>query len=227
MCSGGTEAFTFIHDIEKLKNGDFKLLGNLFAMALICGCAGPRCLMKPVVDKILSQEVESPSIDDVPDLEIQLKLKEVESTSCDADFQSCIESFPARFDAGVTQLNIKFDDKAKFIQNVCEHFCISRCIEEIQDVAKGMDILGLYGILVQNHNEVQREFLAGQKSVSADVLAVFTNINYSTNSTDGTNTSFDKLKEEDIFYNFTNFVEAIEQEDFRLPEKRQYRLMRK
>ena len=45
MISGHGSRFTFLHDLEKLKNGDFFLLGNLFALAILSGCAGPRCLM--------------------------------------------------------------------------------------------------------------------------------------------------------------------------------------
>lgn len=78
MCSGSGSGFTSLHDLEKVKNGDFLLLGNLFGLALISGCAGPRCLMPCVVSKMFSRENNIVfKVEDIPELSLQLKLNTI------------------------------------------------------------------------------------------------------------------------------------------------------
>ena len=218
MCSGRESKFTLVHDIEKLRNGDFLLLGNLIGLSIICGCAGPRCFIPGVVSKLFTREQEVQfTILDVPDIEIQTKLEELQSTACEDSFQACLQSFPERFDAGITRHSIKFEDKSMFIQTICEHFCVSRCLEELQDLAKGIDILGLYSILAEHYDEAKTEFIICGKTKSKDVIAIFGEINYTEVVENDPLTHELRDKEEDIYYNFSNFIETLEFEDLKLP----------
>ena len=141
LCSSGS-SFTFKHDIELLRNGDFSLLGSMIALALLNGCAGPRCLAAPIVGKLFGRD-EPSKIEDVPDLEVQIKLKELNDTINNEEFAKSLENFPQRFEAGVTRVKVDFTEKSSFIEKISEHYCISTCIEELQDVVKGLDFLGL------------------------------------------------------------------------------------
>lgn len=215
LCAGNSYQFTFTHDLERVSNGDFFLFGNLIGMALISGCAGPRYLMPAVVSKMFNKGEFPLSIDDVPDLDVQTKLKELDATTNDSEFQSCLESFPERYNAGVTNVSIAFEDKSIVIQNICKHYCLSVCLEEVQQVVQGMDILGLYSILQQNYEEIKTEFVPCMDAKAQDLLAVFKNVIYTVNNDN--NVTIDQSKEEDIYYNFTNFIEALENDNYKLP----------
>ncbi|XP_057299457.1 uncharacterized protein LOC130630076 [Hydractinia symbiolongicarpus] len=215
LCSGNSYQFTFTHDLERVSNGNFFLFGNLIGMALISGCAGPRYLMPAVVSKMFNKGEFPLSIDDVPDLDVQTKLKELDATTNDSEFQSCLESFPERYNAGVTNVSIAFEDKSIVIQNICKHYCLSVCLKEVQQVVQGMDILGLYSILQQNYEEIKTEFVPCMDAKAQDLLAVFKNVIYTVNNDN--NVTIDQSKEEDIYYNFTNFIEALENDNYKLP----------
>ena len=74
LCSGDNSGFTFLHDFNRLKNGDFKLFGSLVASALLGGCAGSRYFMPCAVSKLLDEPSTTLNIKDVPDMDIQVKL---------------------------------------------------------------------------------------------------------------------------------------------------------
>ena len=175
MCTGSLFQFTFVHDLEKLKNGDYYLFGNLVAMSLLSGCAGPRCLMPSVVAKVLCTEHVSPSIEDIPDLEIQNKLKELQEAQDEVQFESILQTFPERLNAGVTKVRVKFE-RAALLENVCTHYCISACIEEIQDFVKGLQVIGVHQILIDHHEESKHEFLLGNAPKAEDFLKIFQHV---------------------------------------------------
>ena len=79
--------------------------------------------MPSVVSRLLSGTNINPTIEDVPDVDIQNSLKELLSVNTETDFQTKIQSFPERFSAGVTKLKVNFDDKLEFIENICGHYC--------------------------------------------------------------------------------------------------------
>ena len=83
FCTGGNLGFTFFHDIEKLQNGEFYLFGLLCCVVILKGCAGPRCFLPSVVEKIfLGTSTKQLSIKEIPDLDIQLKLQRSISEYC-------------------------------------------------------------------------------------------------------------------------------------------------
>ena len=214
MCTGGGGNFTFVHDIEKLKNGDFLLLGTLIALAIINGFAGPRYLIPAVAAKMFYRSMEnSLNVGDIPDLEIQTKVKNILDSKSPEELQSCLADFPERFDA-VLKRNLKFEDKETFVQNICEHFCTSRCSEEILEVARGMDVLGLHAILVDHFDEIFFEFCFGEKSkpTAEDVNSMFSLVAYTEEEDTDPESVNIRRREEDMFYNLTNFIEALEED---------------
>lgn len=105
---------------------------------------------------------------------------------------------------------MKFEEKDVFIQEICEHFCVSKCIEELQDVVTGMKVLGFFDVFIQHYDELKQELLACNESKAEEFLKIF-NPDYSGDSSL-------REKQEDIYYNFTNFVETIEQEPFKFTD---------
>lgn len=48
FATGDGSSFTLLHDVEKVRKEELQLLGNLISIALLCGCAGPRCFIPSV-----------------------------------------------------------------------------------------------------------------------------------------------------------------------------------
>ena len=153
-------------------------------------------------------------IDDIPDIQIQEKLKIIKSATSEESFQQAIDAFPERFEAGITKFKVPFKDKKLFIQEVCEHFCISTCLEEIQDVVKGMDIYGL-GTVFIDHPEVDHEFNVCEQSKAIDLIEIYGNVSYTNVVENDCESKKFKDLEIDVYYNFTNFIESLEEEEYK------------
>eukprot|EP00112_Aurelia_sp_Birch-Aquarium-sp1_P011988 Seg2516.4 transcript_id=Seg2516.4/GoldUCD/mRNA.D3Y31 product="hypothetical protein" protein_id=Seg2516.4/GoldUCD/D3Y31 len=145
-----------------------------------------------------------PSLEDIPDLEMQMKLKELLDAESETEFQSLMDSFPKRYMCGVTRMHVNYSDRDVLIEDIAQHFCLSLCNEEIQEVRKGLDLLGLLRVLEEHYEESKLEFLLSSKDTASNITSLYTNIEYS----EGT----EKEAEEDIYYNFTNFLEKLEHE---------------
>lgn len=211
MCTGDGIAFTLLHDIEKTRNGYFRLFGELIAVALLQGCAGPRCMIPSVVSRLLNGPVIQPSAHDIPDLDIQDKLKDLLSAVDEKDFQLKIDAFPERFNFGVTRMKVKYSDREELIKDIAQHCCISICHEEILEMRKGLDVIGLLQILELHYDEAKNEFLLPAMQKADDIMSLFKNIRYLEEKE--ANSTADKKKrdrEEDIVYNLTNFLESLQ-----------------
>ena len=148
LCTGGNLGFTFLHDIQNLQNGEFYLFGLLCCVGILKGRAGPRYFLPLVVKKIfLGTSTKQLSIEEIPDLDIQLKLQAIADVKTEDEFQNIVDTFLERFGFGLTKFAISFVEKSEFIQQITHHFCFSMCSEEIQDFKKGLEQYGLYSIL--------------------------------------------------------------------------------
>ena len=75
---GGNNGFTFLHDVRKLADGQFFRFSQLIAPSLLHSCPGSRCLIESVAKHMLEfQSFAVPSINTVPDFELQTKLTEM------------------------------------------------------------------------------------------------------------------------------------------------------
>ncbi|XP_066920599.1 uncharacterized protein [Clytia hemisphaerica] len=210
LCAGAGDGYTFKHDIERLKRHEFVIFGNLLGLAILYGCAGLRYLMAAVVSKMFFRKAKCRLfIHDIPDLEIQQKLIKIDIAKSETDFQNAISDFPERFDA-ISKPSIKFQEKDSFVQNMIEHFIVSRCSEEIFDVASGLDIFNLNVILSCHLEEIFSEFSLGEKSKpsSEDVIKMFADVDYCQESKEI------KTLQGDIFYNLTNYAQEAEDKPF-------------
>ena len=143
IMEGTTDSFTFLHDVKKLRNGDFECYGTLIALALIYGCPGPRNMQESLACALLYMPIVKGKIKDIPDLEIQTKLEELSNCTDEENFQYLLKNFPERFTMGVTAPVLHLSDKDTLIDNIVYHSCISLSLEEIREVQKGMSILGV------------------------------------------------------------------------------------
>ena len=166
-----------MHDLKKLKDGDYKLFGSLVALALLSGCAGPRYFMPCVVSKILNEPSFTFNINDVPDIDIQSKPNVIMNSIDEVSFKSAVDLFPERFDFGVTQLEVSFKEREELLNTIIRHCCLSNCSEEMQEFIDGMDILGLLSTLrFHCFQEVSSEFALYTCQKASDVLEIYTTI---------------------------------------------------
>ena len=157
--------------------------------------------------RLLNGEESSPTLEDIPDFDIQMKLQELLSAANEEEFQAKMESFPERYIYGVTRVHVSFEDSDQLVKDVARHFCLSTCSDEIQEVRKGMEVMGLLQVLEQHFNESKEEFCVPTKDKASSILSLFTTIQY---SEPNEQSSGQRQQEEDIIYNFTNFLESLE-----------------
>eukprot|EP00794_Sanderia_malayensis_P017949 gene17949-19744_t len=214
FCTGNGVTYTFLHDTERLQNGEFRLFGTLVAIALIHGCAGPRYFMPALISRILKCPFVKPTIADIPDFEIQSKLNQIKVAATEEEFNEKIDSFPERFSAGVMNPSIRHKDKYDFIDKVAYHYCILACASQIEDFIQGLDVLGLLSILQNHYEESRLEFSTPDSLKASDFLSVFATINYTCDA----DKNEMREKEEDVYFNLTGFLEGLQYDS---QEKRQ------
>ena len=193
IMTGGNNGFTFLHDVRKLADGQFFGFCQLIALSLLHGCPGPRNLIESVAKHMLEfQSFAIPSIKTVPDFDLQTKLTEINDCHNEEKFQRLLENFPERFYFGGTKLQLTLENKQNFIHNIIYHCCVSSCIEELNEVKKGLGILGIFDLMKRHGNEAIIELkLCEIKERDRE-------------------SNVQKEQEEDIYYNSTCFVEAVE-----------------
>ena len=97
-------------------------------MGILKRCAGPGCFLPSVVGKMfLGTSTKQPSIKEIPDFDIQLKLQAIADVETEDEFQNIADTFPERFGFGVTKFAISFMEKSEFVQQITQHFCFSMC----------------------------------------------------------------------------------------------------
>ena len=96
--TGGNNGFRFLHDVRKLADGQFFRFRQLIAPSLLHGSPGPRNLIESVAKHMLEfQSFAVPSINTVPDFELQTKLTEINDCDNEEKFQRLLDNFPERF----------------------------------------------------------------------------------------------------------------------------------
>jgi len=71
----------------------------MVALSLLHGFAGPHNLAKPLAHKILGLKPDL-EISDIPDFEVQQKLREIEVCNSKETLSLLMENFDQRFEAG-------------------------------------------------------------------------------------------------------------------------------
>jgi len=91
--------YTLQHDVHKCESDEFFVYGQMVALSLLHGFAGPHNLAKPLAHKILGLKPDL-EISDIPDFEVQQKLKEIEVCNSKETLSLLMENFDQRFEAG-------------------------------------------------------------------------------------------------------------------------------
>ena len=124
--------------------------------------------------------------------------------------KDCLTTFLKRFYFDVTKLQLTLENKQNFIHDVIYHCCISSCIEELNEVKKGLGILGIFDLKKRHKDVAIIELKLCESQKSYDVLKLFGKISYMEIEEGDRESNLQKEQEEDIHHNFTCFVEAVD-----------------
>eukprot|EP00794_Sanderia_malayensis_P014821 gene14821-16361_t len=111
--------------------------------------------------------------------------------------------FDARFEAGFNATKVLFREKSDLIQKIAKHYIICRQLEEIQSCKKGLELGGILNVLQQHKIDAVGQFTYKQDHLTTKELIDLFTITYSSLDTA-------KEAEEDIVYNFTNFLDHVQ-----------------
>ena len=101
-------------------------------MVILKRCAGPRCFLPLVIKKIfLGTSTEKVPNEEIPELDMQLKLQTIADVKTEDEFQNIVDNFPEKSGFSVTKFAISFMEKSELMQQITQYFCFSMCSEEI------------------------------------------------------------------------------------------------
>eukprot|EP00794_Sanderia_malayensis_P001522 gene1522-1683_t len=105
----------------------------------------------------------------------------------------------------VTPIHVSFEDRSQLVKDLALHLCLSTCSDEVQEVRKGMEKLGVLQGLEQRFDESKEEFCVPSKGKASNVISLFKTLE---KSEPKDQSSGQCEQEKDIIYNFPNFLES-------------------
>ena len=142
-------------------------------------------------------------IEDIPDVDIRQKLIDIKNSKTEENFQKSLSLLSERFEYGYLKFNPSFIMKEVILKKIAHHFVISRNMEEIQQLIKGLSCGGILNALRQFPDEGMSLLVYNDGIVSYEALKSLLEPQFSTDEDDKCG------KEEDVFYNLINFLDEV------------------
>ena len=212
LTEGSDNHLVFKHDVCRLARKEYKLFGTLVALCLTAGAKGPMCMSSSILNHIL-HVAGSHKIADVPDFMLRQKLNSLSETADVKPFTDALEALEDELEfAGYHNLSPKLSEKDSIIQHICQHYIINRCRDEIESFTTGLQFAGVLDVCKLFPEDAAKELCYNEKPVSAaEVKSLFTPI-FSTES------SKRRTKEEDLIFNWHNFLDKVERRKVLCPK---------
>ena len=140
-------------------------------------------------------------VEDIPDADVQEKLKEIMKCS-ENEFKIIINQFPERFDSGYVVHNPSYAHRADFIKKIAHHYIISKCLGEIMQFTEGLQALGLFDSMKEDPEEAVKIFMYSDELINAEAIKKLFIPQFSKKQSP---------EEEDIYFNLLNFVDEVGQ----------------
>lgn len=152
LTRGSMPNLTFSHDQSALMAKEYKILGQLVALAFLNNASLPHFFCPTVAHYILGTEYNgslNSFIDELPVDEVIVKEKLNALLSCDTPeaWNDAISKFDERFDMGITKAKISIEDKEYLIRTANKHVMISSVAEEIFSFQEGLSLFGILDAL--------------------------------------------------------------------------------
>eukprot|EP00112_Aurelia_sp_Birch-Aquarium-sp1_P013568 Seg2881.8 transcript_id=Seg2881.8/GoldUCD/mRNA.D3Y31 product="G2/M phase-specific E3 ubiquitin-protein ligase" protein_id=Seg2881.8/GoldUCD/D3Y31 len=169
VLTGNRNNYTLRHDAHKLENGDYYMYGKFVALSLLQGGPGPHNWCKPLAQYVLGLE-PTISVEHIPDYEVQAKLGEIQQCADEEEFTKLLQDLDERFDAGYNKLQVTLSDKEDLIRKLSRYFVISRQLEEIHQMCKGLDSFGLLDGLKEFAESAMAEFVYEPEALKSSLI---------------------------------------------------------
>ena len=214
LMAGGENMLTFRRDAHLLEEKAFENYGKLMSLALINKCDGPHNWCKSLTHYMLDPEDNTIEyeVDAIPDGDIKRLILDLKVAPDQESIHKLLANellTDARFDAGFNNSTVDFNQKDDLIQKIAKHYIISKQLEEIQSVMKGLQLGGILNIIRHSKSEAVTEFVYSDDHLSpAQILNMFV-IKYSEDQKK-------KEKEVDIIYNVTHFLDYLKRTPFEI-----------
>ena len=205
---GSFPAMTLMHDQLALAEGEYRMFGQLVALALLNGGCGPHFLLPSLIHFILGtdddQDVTS-VIQQLPqdNLEIKKKLEDLNSCNNPEQWNESMSNFDERFDMGINSASVPFEKKEETLKAAVKHIMVSSVAEEIYSFQEGLSLFNVLAIMKKYPKQAFKE-LASAEVTEEDVRTLFIPIFSIKGSTK-------RVSEELIAYNFNQFLKNVRQ----------------
>ena len=193
--------------------GKFVAFGRAIGLSIKHGCPGPRCLAKCVAQAILNIDVENPTFMDCPEFDLRESLRSIiERDQNEEDVKGAMVGTEERHYTGILYLSDRDGNTIspqRFVQQITLHKILDLCREEIIDVRKGLQDVGMFDILKAYQKDALEELCYKQLSASS-LKAMFVPIY---------NDEY-KAVEEDVIFNLCSFCDKMEKKPMKVKASR-------
>ena len=197
---------TFMHDQSALAEGEYKMLGQLVALALLNGACGPHIFVPSLVYFILGAHDDqdtSTLIQQLPleNHEVKKKLEELNSCEDHEKWSEAILNFDERFDMGINSATIAFEEKERVIKDAVKYIMVSSVAEELYSFKEGLSLFNVLPILQKYSEEAFKELTYVQ--INEQDIRKHLTPSFSVKG------STKRASEELIAYNFNQFLKKV------------------
>lgn len=211
LTRGSMPNLTFTHDQSALLEDEYKILGQLVALAFLNNASLPHFFCSTVAHYILGTECKdglSSLIGELPFDEVTVKAKLNNLLSCETPVASdeAINQFDEQFDMGINKAKIRIEQKEYLIRTANKHIMISSVAEEIFSFQEGLSLFGVLGALKRFPGEAIKYFVYAEVTMD-DIKKVFV-------PSFAIKSSSKRASEETIIFNFYQFLKQCARGNF-------------
>ena len=177
--------------------------GKFGAASLLQGGPGPHNWCSPLAQYVLGIEPKI-VLADIPDYEVQQKLLHLQQCTNEEEFGILIDDLDDRFDAGYNKAKVTLTDKEDIIMKVSRYYVISRQLEEMQQMCKGLNSFGLLDSLKDFAASALSEFVDDPKMLKSSLIKEMYQVEYSKVGTE------ERSRKEDVLYQRYQFLDELD-----------------
>ena len=167
LIRGSMPNLTFSHDLASLWAGEYKIFGQLTALAFLNNASLPHFFSPSVAYYILDKDYNAPIeslIEEIPTDQaiVKEKLNSLSSAATPDEWNKRINEFDERFDMGINQAHVTLEEKEFLIRMANKHIMRSGVVEEILSYQDGLSLFGVLGVLKRFPEEAVKFFTAAE-----------------------------------------------------------------
>ena len=203
LTKGSMPNLTFTHDQSALLDHEYKIFGQLVALAFLNNASLLHFFSSTVANYILGTECKdglSSLINELPVDEVTVKAKLNTLLSCETPvaWDEVINQFDEWFDMGINKAKVPIEQKEYLIRTANKHIMISSVAEEIFSFQEGLSLFGVLDALKKFPRDAIKYFVYTEVTMD-DIKKVFV-------PSFAIKGSSKRASEETIIFNFYQFL---------------------